>query len=116
MRSIATFEEYQAAVARTAIYPESGTGSVIALTYLGLGLGEAGEIQGKLKKLLRDQDGWVSPDRREALLLEAGDLLWYVTRLAEELGASLQLVAGLNIGKLASRDERGTLRGSGDHR
>jgi NTP pyrophosphatase (non-canonical NTP hydrolase) len=113
---VETFEEYQRAVARTAIYPESGSGSVVALTYLGLCLGEAGEIQGKLKKLLRDADGWVSPQRREDLLYEAGDVLWYLARLSEELGASLELVARLNITKLADRVERDTLHGSGDHR
>ena len=45
-----TFDEYQEATAETAIYPEAGTGSQIALAYVALGLSEAGEIQGKVKK------------------------------------------------------------------
>jgi hypothetical protein len=111
-----TFAEYQDTVAGTAIYPESGTGSVNALVYLGLGLGEAGEIQGKLKKILRDDKGTLTLERINEILFEAGDLLWYLTRLAEELGRDLSYMAWLNANKLAARAHLGTIQGSGDHR
>ena len=110
------FDDYDTAAEVTAIYPEAGTGSVAAVTYLALGLGETGEIQGKVKKVLRDDNGELSEARREGILAEMGDVLWYLSRLAVELGYSLSDVAAANIEKLADRDSRGGLSGSGDNR
>lgn len=111
------FNTYQARVASTAIYPDSGTGSPLALAYVGLGLGEAGEIQGKIKKILRDEPGMKPSDgNRVAIMKELGDLLWYVARTASELSLDLDSVAELNLNKLADRRERGVLQGSGDDR
>ena len=111
-----TFEEYQLTAASTAIYPGAGTGDVLALAYLGLGLGEAGEVQGKLKKVLRDDNGTLTPEKRQAILDECGDVLWYLANLVSELGAGLEDVAAGNAEKLASRKARGVLTGSGDTR
>lgn len=114
--SAQSFDAYQAAVATTAIYPDSGKGSALALAYVGLGLGEAGEIQGKIKKILRDDAGQVTDATRIALAKEAGDLLWYVARLASEISMPLEVIAQMNINKLADRQQRGVLGGSGDDR
>lgn len=108
------FDEYQLETAKTAIYPEAGSGSILALSYLGLGASnEAGEVAGKIKKIIRDGD---TPERREATLKEIGDTLWYLSQLANEMGESLELIAAANIGKLADRKERGVLTGDGDNR
>ena len=107
---------YQAEVAETAIYPDSGTGSMLALAYVGLGLGEAGEVQGKIKKVLRDQGGVIDDGVRVAIMKELGDLMWYVARAASELSLDLDAVAYQNLEKLADRRERGVLQGSGDDR
>lgn len=111
-----SFSEYQLATASTAVYPGVLTGSFTALSYLGLGLGEAGEIQGKLKKVLRDNAGVLTEDARKELLKECGDLQWYLARLVDELGGSLEVVAQRNLEKLADRKARGVLGGSGDNR
>jgi NTP pyrophosphatase (non-canonical NTP hydrolase) len=111
-----SFTDYQLATDATAVYPEVGTGSVLALAYVGLGLGEAGEVQGKIKKILRDDAGVVSPEKREQIAGELGDVLWYVARAADELGYSLEQIARANLAKLADRSERGVLQGSGDNR
>lgn len=108
--------EYQTLAASTGGYPGVGTGGIMALAYVGLGLGEAGEIQGKIKKILRDNGGHVSDDHRLALAKEAGDLLWYVSALTRELGMTLDQVARMNLAKLADRKERGVLGGDGDDR
>lgn len=108
--------QYQRQAAETAVYPDVGRGTSLAVLYLGLGLGEAGEVQGKIKKIIRDDDGVLSDEKREVILDELGDVLWYVAMLARELGVSLETVAAHNLEKLASRAERGTLRGSGDVR
>lgn len=110
------FDEYQLATANTAKYPGAFEGGVQALSYLGLGLGEAGEVQGKLKKVLRDDEGIVTEEKRAEIAAELGDVLWYVARLADELGYSLEVIARHNIEKLASRLERGVVGGSGDNR
>lgn len=107
-----TLEEYQKEAEKTAFYPE-----VYRVLYPALGLvGEAGEVANKVKKILRDHEGALPPDLREALLDELGDVLWYAALLARDLGASLEAVAEGNLRKLASRKARGALKGSGDDR
>lgn len=110
------FDEYQDRTAETAIYPGFDTGNITAIAYLGLGLGEAGEIQGKIKKILRDSNGVIEDQHRIAIAKELGDLQWYVARLAAELGISLNRVAEGNLRKLDDRKHAGTLQGSGDDR
>ena len=70
-----SFNNYQDDIAPVAIYPEAGTGSVMALAYVALGLGEAGEIQGKIKKVIRDNGGVVTDETRLEIAKEVGDLL-----------------------------------------
>jgi len=53
---------------------------------------------------------------REGALKELGDILWYVAAIAREFGTTLDEVARINIEKLTSRKERGTIGGSGDNR
>ena len=110
-----TFSEYQTRTVATAVYPECGSGSLAALSYVALGLAsEAGEVAGKVKKLLRDGD---SPGKRAVIRAECGDCLWYLAQTLLELGGfSMSNCAEDNLGKLAGRKERGTLHGSGDER
>ena len=82
---------------------------------LGLS-GEAGEVQEKFKKLLRDKRGELTPSDVAAIIKELGDVLWYVTSIAHLLGSSLEEVAQVNNAKLASRHQRQALGGSGDER
>lgn len=110
------FDDYQELTRSTAKYPEVGTGSFGALAYVGLGLGEAGEVQGKIKKIWRDDDGVLSPEKKTQILDELGDVLWYAARLADELGHSLNDVANANVHKLLDRKARGVIGGSGDNR
>ncbi len=108
-----TFEDYQAKARTTAIYPNIGSNHL----YPTLGLvSEAGEVAGKIKKIMRDDGGVLSDEKRENLVGELGDVLWYAAQLATELGISLEDVAAKNLEKLLSRKERGTLQGSGDNR
>ena len=54
--------------------------------------------------------------KKQEILKELGDVLWYVAQVASELGLSLDKIANQNIEKLYSRLERGKLSGSGDSR
>jgi NTP pyrophosphatase (non-canonical NTP hydrolase) len=105
-------DAYQNAARRTAIYDRRHQ-----VIYPALGLAsEAGEVAGKIKKVLRDGDGSYDPAQIAALGDELGDVLWYVAVLAADLGLSLDAIAADNVAKLASRQERGALGGDGDRR
>lgn len=107
------FDEYQAAARETAQYPEMGRN----LCYPALGLaGETGEVAERVKKLIRDDDGVLTPERREALKAELGDVLWYVAALCSELELSMSEVADYNVRKLRDRKARNMIRGDGDTR
>lgn len=104
--------EYQAAALQTAVYPEQ-----MRIIYPALGMnGEAGEVADKVKKVIRDNNLDFDAEKREAIALEIGDVLWYCATLAHDIGYSLEDVAKKNIDKLASRAQRGKLGGSGDNR
>jgi len=110
--SFVTLNGYQAEVLKNKVY---GYGNAINYPILGL-LGEAGELANKYKKVLRDDNGELSEEKREALIDELGDVLWYTGALADDLGVTLGEVAYRNYKKLKSRRERGKLQGSGDNR
>lgn len=74
--------------------------------------GESGEAAEKVKKAWRDS----TELDKVATLRELGDVLWYVTAAARDLGFSLEDVAQANIDKLRDRRSRGVLGGSGDDR
>ena len=107
-----TFNSYEEIIGETAIYPDVGKGSQAAIAYCSLGLsGESGEFSEKVKKWIRDGKF----DARLAAK-ELGDVLWYVTAAAKELGYSLQDIAEMNAVKLLERKRTNTLQGSGDER
>ncbi len=108
-----TFEEYQKESRRTALYPNKDNNFI----YPTLGLsGEAGEVAEKIKKVLRDKDGMMDDATREEIKKELGDVLWYVSQIATELGLSLDNIANTNIKKIFSRLDRGVISGDGDNR
>ena len=113
-----SFDDYQKKALLTDKYPKSRKKRhVDAIIYSVLGLtGEAGEAAEKIKKLLRDKKGVIDDEAYRLIVLELGDVLWYVAHASSRLGLPLSEVARLNIEKLASRQRRGKIRGSGDRR
>jgi NTP pyrophosphatase (non-canonical NTP hydrolase) len=107
-----TLNEYQVAALKTAVYP---TDKKIIYPALGL-CGESGEVADKVKKIIRDNNQEFTADKKEEIIKELGDVLWYVAVMADDLGYDLEEVAAENIAKLASRQKRGVLGGSGDNR
>lgn len=123
---------YQALATKSAIYP--GQGTPLGLVYVALKLnGEAGEFAEHVGKAMRD-DGMLgsyindhgsnaidwhegpNAERRDLLIKEIGDVLWYLSAACNELGISLSEAATINLEKLCDRAERNALRGSGDNR
>ncbi len=107
------FKEYQKKAWGTAIHPNKGKNFIYPA--LGLG-GEAGEVLNKVKKIIRDDDSKITETKKEELIKELGDVLWYVSALATELELDLDDIAKFNIERLALRKKQGKLQGSGDNR
>lgn len=100
---IMNFEEYQSEASQTALYP----GRMSNLEYPTLGLaGEAGEVANIVKKIQRDFGGKITPEVRQKLKDELGDVLWYISACADELGLTLAEIAEFNVAKLAKRHNR----------
>lgn len=105
--------EYQRGALRTAA-PRDKKNELLHLV-LGL-VGESGEVAEKFKKWIRDLDSDESLLERDGVAKELGDVLWYLAVLADYLDLSLDDIATANLAKLASRQGRGVLNGSGDYR
>lgn len=74
-------------------------------SYLALGLtGEAGEVADEVKKMYRDDCGVITSERRERLIEELGDVLWYVAAIATDIGADLNEIAVGNLLKAIKRN------------
>lgn len=96
-------------------------------TYLGDGIvEELGEFKGKIAKMVRKgilpvnftrEDILNLPeDIRQGLMLELGDLTWFVSVLAEWCGWNFSHVGNENTNKLADRNKRNKIDGEGDYR
>lgn len=107
-----TLNEYQNMAAETNTVAIE---NMFVYTALGLN-GEAGEVADKVKKLIRDKDGDRNITDDHDIILELGDVLWYVAMMAKYLGYDLEEVAKLNYDKLKSRQKRNKIKGNGDHR
>ena len=109
------FDAYQQAAARSRT--SAGVSIDHPIVYPTLGLtNEAGEVAGKVQKIFRDHGGVITDADRDALALELGDVLWYLTEIRSRLDIRLEDVAARNIAKIADRMSRGVLGGEGDHR
>lgn len=109
------FDEYQKLAARTASY--NSDDQIYVLMYLCMGIaGESGEVIEKIKKIIRNDKGVISDEKRDDIKKEVGDVLWYLSEMARTLGLSFDAIAQANIKKLADRAERGVIKGEGDTR
>lgn len=108
-----SLKDYQKAALKTARGHEEHN----EIFHLVLGLtGETGEVAEKFKKLVRDKNSDIAQLDLRDMDKELGDVLWYVAVLADFLGLSLEEIAQKNLDKLADRQKRGALGGSGDNR
>jgi NTP pyrophosphatase (non-canonical NTP hydrolase) len=104
------FSQYQQQAKQYAIYKDR-------ILYPTLGLAsEAGEVCGKVKKVLRDSQGFFSPEDKEQIRSELGDVLWYIAAVCSDLDLDMNTVASDNIIKLQDRMNRNKIKGSGDNR
>ena len=116
MAVIMEMAEYQRLASKTASFPKDS--QEFRLAILGLGLaGETGETVDKVKKLINNDSCILTDEKKVLIVSELGDVLWYLSQLAAEIGSSLDEVAQKNIQKLADRARRGlVVSGVGDTR
>lgn len=89
-----TLDEYQRDAKAFARYPTK-----LGLHYCCIALaGEVGELCNEFNKELRD-----AVSRRDEMVDEIGDVLWYVSAVCNELGVSLDAIANQNLEKLCQR-------------
>jgi len=87
------------------------------IAFYALGIAdEAGEVAGKIKKLIREKNSVLTEDYKKEIVKELGDVLWYMTQMCTYMNVSLEDVAKSSIEKIMSRQERGKLFGNGDNR
>ena len=74
----------------------------------GVGINaEGGEFLEIIKKMVFQGKPW-NEDNREHLIIELGDLLWYVAQATMALGISFDEVVATNVKKLEKRYPDGT--------
>lgn len=114
------------------------------ISYMLLNLvGEVGEFSSKVAKSIRKEDiiikdndlRWKSQEKKDELdaipkidqlmfeeylelelAKEAGDILWQLSGICSVMDWDLDMVAQVNLDKLASRQTRGVIDGNGDNR
>ena len=82
----------------------------LAENALGL-TGEAGEVAEKIKKVFRDGTYDAAGVQKEL-----GDVIFYWVALHNALGLNPVDTINMNVDKLTSRKQNGTLNGEGDNR
>ena len=74
----------------------------------GVGINaEGGEFLEIIKKMVFQGKPW-NEDNREHLIIELGDIMWYVAQATQSLGISMEEVLDTNIRKLSKRYPDGT--------
>ena len=120
-----TLNEYQQRAMRTCLH-ESRNFAYMMLNLMS----EVGEVAGKVGKAIRKGRAMIdwnqlitehgtqamTDEEVAALRSECGDVLWQLAGLCEVMGWDLEAVARENLQKLADRQARHVIDGSGDTR
>jgi NTP pyrophosphatase (non-canonical NTP hydrolase) len=81
-----TFEEYSELTAKTALKMKNDSRKIYYVLKL---CGEVGEMAEKLHEYVFLDPGDVSEELTQALILEMGDVMWYVSRIPEEFSTQV---------------------------
>jgi NTP pyrophosphatase (non-canonical NTP hydrolase) len=121
-------DEYQSIAMNTAVMADVETN----VSHFGFGLcAEAGEVASVFQKYFRGDpryytaEGWdileddlstFTPEAKDMVKKELGDVLWFLSAIASTFGIRLEDVAVTNLRKLAKRADEGKIKGDGDNR
>lgn len=96
----------EALVRESGVNKRTGFVAYRSLSYCVAGLtSEAGEVAGEYKKILRNDLGNLTPERKAKILEEVGDVLWYVQAICVGLKKPLSEVIQELHAKLTARME-----------
>lgn len=101
------FNDYQRQARETALYADR----FYPIASLMVEAAELSDLF--VKPLLRGDMVEISTSK---VISEAGDVLWNLAMLLEDMGIDFQEVAEANLSKLKRRSEEGTIQGSGGDR
>ncbi len=73
---------------------------------------KAGKVAERIKKHIRDG----ATINEKEIKYELGDVVFYITAIANYFDTNLQEIININVDKLEDRASRGVLQGSGDNR
>ncbi|WJE51133.1 nucleoside triphosphate pyrophosphohydrolase family protein [Bacillus cereus] len=115
IKKICGLDEYQEATLRT-WNKKNDFGFRVSNAALGL-TGEAGEVSDIVKKAIYHGHGFdpshcpgEEDGNTHKLALELGDMMYYISVMAHEMGYTLQDIAEMNIAKLTKRYPNGFSR------
>ena len=75
------------------------------LQYMGLGLGgEVGEVLNEIKKMERDDDNILKESRKEKIIEEMGDMMWYFQGICNRLNITILDVFQNNTDKIKKKN------------
>ncbi len=108
VRSMSALRSYQEWVQKGSFDKDAGFQNTAELIYIQMGIsGEAGEVTEVIKKYVRDRGmkavALDSMDTHRDLVLELGDVMWYMARMCNLLGISFEELIDTNIDKLCRR-------------
>lgn len=76
------------------------------LKYMAIGFGgEVGEVLNEIKKYERDDNSILTESRRQKIILELGDTLWYLQGICRRINTSIEDVINSNIIKLNNKNK-----------
>jgi len=83
-----TLQEFQQSCLDNSAFKDS---PLYDLRYWGLAIaGEAGEVADEIKKCIRDENFILTPQRKELILNEMANVLYYLSRISSNLGVELE--------------------------
>ncbi len=81
------------------------------LKYMAIGLaGEVGEVLNEIKKIERDDNNVITPDRKLKLKNELGDVIWYFTGICNRLDYKIDEVLLCNQTKISLKKTKSDKR------
>ena len=76
------------------------------INYYAIGLGgEVGEVLNEIKKLHRDDNDILTEYRKNNIISELGDCMWYIQGICNNLDIKLEDVLNKNINKISKISE-----------
>lgn len=92
--------EYRKQMWKFAVYPDSGNNPL----YAELGLfSEIGELAGEAKRVIRDDNCEITSERRNKMIAEMGDIMWYLSAISHERNSEEFL---FNLENVKDTDEK----------